>query len=128
MLFHTISPYIFLSMSSSPHPTISSDPFARPREALKGAVSSNHSCAVLFLFTPGQAVVCPLFPAGSRALSDPNPIYSPLVLSRFLPWLTGSYISNRFYARSLVITMTMETARTSEMMVNFHQTTQHYNP
>jgi hypothetical protein len=28
--------------------------------------------------------------------------YSPLVWSRFLPWLTGSYISNRFHACSLL--------------------------
>jgi hypothetical protein len=53
--------------------------------------------------------------------------YSPLVRSRFLPWLTGSYISNRFHARGLLIALMMEAARTSEMLVNFYQTTRRYN-
>jgi hypothetical protein len=46
----------------------------------------------------------------------------------FLPWLTGSYISNRFHARGLLIALMMEAARTSETLVNFYQTTQRYNP
>jgi hypothetical protein len=43
-------------------------------------------------------------------------------------WLTGSCISNRFHARGLLITLMMETARTSEMLVSFFQTTLRYNP
>jgi hypothetical protein len=54
--------------------------------------------------------------------------YSPLVQSRFLPWLTGSYISNRFHACGLLIALMMEAARTSETLVNFYQTTRRYNP
>jgi hypothetical protein len=53
---------------------------------------------------------------------------SPLVRSRFLPWLTGSCISNRFHACSLLIILMMEAARTSETSVNFYQTTRRYNP
>jgi hypothetical protein len=54
--------------------------------------------------------------------------YSPLVRSRFLPWLTDSYISNRFHVRSLLIALMMEAARTSETLVNFYQTTRCCNP
>jgi hypothetical protein len=53
--------------------------------------------------------------------------YSPLVRSWFLPWLTVSYISNRFHARGLLIALMMEAARTSETSVNFYQTTRRYN-
>jgi hypothetical protein len=45
-----------------------------------------------------------------------------------LPWLTGSYISNQFHAHGLLIALMMKAARTSETMVNFHQTTWHNNP
>jgi hypothetical protein len=54
--------------------------------------------------------------------------YSPLVRSRFLPWLTGSCISNRFHTHGLLIALMMEAARTSETLVNFYQTTWRYNP
>jgi hypothetical protein len=45
-----------------------------------------------------------------------------------LPWLTDSYISNRFHARGLLIALMMEAARTSETLLNFYQTTRRYNP
>jgi hypothetical protein len=45
-----------------------------------------------------------------------------------LPWLTAPYISNRFYARGLFITLMMEAASTSRMSVNFYQTTRRNNP
>jgi hypothetical protein len=51
-----------------------------------------------------------------------------LVRPRFLPWLTGSYVSNHFHARGLLITLMMEAARTSKTLVNFYQTTRHYSP
>jgi hypothetical protein len=54
--------------------------------------------------------------------------YSPLFRSRFLHWLTGSYISNQFHACGILIALTMEAARTSEKLVNFYQTTRRYNP
>jgi hypothetical protein len=54
--------------------------------------------------------------------------YSPLVRPRFLPWLTDSYISNRFHTRGLLIALMMEAARTSETLVNFYQTTRRYSP
>jgi hypothetical protein len=54
--------------------------------------------------------------------------YSPLVRSRFLPWLTDSYISNRFHSLGLLIALMMEAARTSETLVNFYQTSRRYNP
>jgi hypothetical protein len=44
------------------------------------------------------------------------------------PWLTNSYISNCFHAHSLLIALMMEAGRTSETLVNFYQTTWHYNP
>jgi hypothetical protein len=40
--------------------------------------------------------------------------------------LTGSYISNRFLAHGLLFTLMMEAARTSETLVIFYQTAQHY--
>jgi hypothetical protein len=40
----------------------------------------------------------------------------------------GSCISNRFHAHGLLIDLMMEAARTSEMLVNFYQTTWRYNP
>jgi hypothetical protein len=54
--------------------------------------------------------------------------YFPLVWSWFLPWLTVSYISNRFHARSLLIALMLEAASSSETLVNFCQTTWRYNP
>jgi hypothetical protein len=51
-----------------------------------------------------------------------------LVRPSFLPWLTDSYISNRFLTRGLLIALVMEAARTSETLVNFYQTTWRYNP
>jgi hypothetical protein len=51
-----------------------------------------------------------------------------LVRSRFLLWLTGSCISNRFHARGLLIALMMAAARTSETLSNFYQTTRRYNP
>jgi hypothetical protein len=42
-------------------------------------------------------------------------------------WL-GSYISNRFHARGLLIALMMEVSSISEISVNFYQTAQHYNP
>jgi hypothetical protein len=44
------------------------------------------------------------------------------------PWLTDSYISNRFHTHGLLIALMMEAARTSETLVNFYQTTRRYNP
>jgi hypothetical protein len=76
---------------------------------------------------PGQTVESPLSPIGSRALSQSQP-YSPLVRSRFLSWLTGFYISNWYHVRGLLITMMIGAARTFEMLVNFYQSTWHYNP
>jgi hypothetical protein len=35
---------------------------------------------------------------------------------------------NQFYTRGLLIALMMEAARTSETLVNFYQTTRHYNP
>jgi hypothetical protein len=51
-----------------------------------------------------------------------------LVRLRFLPWLTDSYIPNRFHARGLLIALMMEAARTSETLANFYQITRRYNP
>jgi hypothetical protein len=94
-----------------PHriPRVSGDLPASTQGALKRAVSSLHSLAVLF--PPGH-----VWP------------YSPLVRLGFLPWLTDSCIPNRFHAGGLLIALMMEAARTSETLVNFYQTTQRYNP
>jgi hypothetical protein len=48
-------------------------------------------------------------------------------LVKVLPGLNGSYISNRFLARGLLIALMMEAASTSETSVNFYQTTRRYN-
>jgi hypothetical protein len=66
-----------------------------------------------------------LFELSGIALSRP---YFPLVQSRFLPWLTVSYVSNRFHACGLLIALMMEAARSSKTLVNFYQTTWRYNP
>jgi hypothetical protein len=104
---------------------MSGDPLAGPRGALTRAVSSNLSLACLFPSWP----VCSMPPLSYwlPGLARSRP-YSPLVQSGFLPWLTGSYISNRFHARGLLIALMMEAARTSEMLINFYQTTLRYNP
>jgi hypothetical protein len=72
MLFRPISHCIFLFLSSSPHPTYVRWPLAKHRGALERAVSSNHSLAVLFPSV--QTVTRPLFPIGSRASPNPDPI------------------------------------------------------
>jgi hypothetical protein len=46
----------------------------------------------------------------------------------WISWLTDSYTSNSFHARVVLIALMMEAARTSEMLVNFYQTTRRYNP
>jgi hypothetical protein len=63
-------------------------------------------------------------------LPGPRPIPTsfPIGPVKVLPWLTVSYISNRFHARSLLIALMMEAARTSKTLVNFYQTTRRYNP
>jgi hypothetical protein len=71
VILSNFSPYI--SFCPAHHiPLMPSDPLARPRGALKRAVSSNHSLA--FLFPLGQAVVHPPFPIGSQASPDPDPV------------------------------------------------------
>jgi hypothetical protein len=47
---------------------------------------------------------------------------------RLLPWLTDSYISNRFHTRGLLIALMMEAARAFETFVNIYHTTRRYNP
>jgi hypothetical protein len=89
-------------------------------------VLSLTSLSCMSFSPPGQAVVCLLSPTGSRALAQSWP-YSPLVQSRFLPWLTGFCISNRFHVHSLLIALMMEAASTSETLVNFYQTIRRYN-
>jgi hypothetical protein len=42
--------------------------------------------------------------------------------------LTGSFISNRFLARGLLIALTMEAVGTSETLVNLYHSTRRYNP
>jgi hypothetical protein len=49
----------------------------------------------------------------------------PVKVSALADWFL---YFNRFHARSLLIALMMEAARTPEMLVNFYQTTQHYNP
>jgi hypothetical protein len=78
-------------------------------------------------FPSWPRLACPPIPIGSRASPDPD-LNSPLVRPRFLLWLTDSCISDCFHACGLLIALMMEVARTSETLVNFSQTTQHYNP
>jgi hypothetical protein len=94
--------------------------------ALIRAISSNLSL-LLFLFPSWPGCGTPSLPYWLPALARSQP-YSPLVQSRFLPWLTGSYISNWFNACGLLIALMIEAARTSETLVNFYQTTWRYNP
>jgi hypothetical protein len=46
---------------------------------------------------------------------------------KVLPWLSGSYICSQFLMCGLLIALIMKAASTSETLVNFYQTTQHYN-
>jgi hypothetical protein len=75
-------------------------------------------------------VLFPSWPATLLLAPGPRPVPTlfPLIWPRFLPWLTGSYISNQFHVRGLLIALMMEAARTSETLVNFYQTTRRYNP
>jgi hypothetical protein len=52
----------------------------------------------------------------------------PLVRPVSLHWMTDPYITTRFLSPGLLIALMMEAARTSEMLVNFYQTTRCYNP
>jgi hypothetical protein len=80
-------------------------------------------------FSPpcGHAVVCP---PPFYWLPCPHPILTifPTGLVKVLPWLTGSYISNWFLMRGLLIVLMMEAARTSATLVIFYQTTRRNNP
>jgi hypothetical protein len=98
------------------------DPPASSRGALKRAVSSFHTCAVIV--SPDHAR--PRLPIGS--LASPVPNWSPLVRPISLPWVTDSYITARFLSPGLLIALMMEAARTSETLVNFYQITRCYNP
>jgi hypothetical protein len=72
----------------------------------------------------------PCFPRFLHIWRKYNPYLDGCLMgsSAVQPRLTGSYISNRFHARSLIIALMMEAARTSETLVNFYQTTRRYNP
>jgi hypothetical protein len=64
------------------------------RGALKRAVSSNHSHAVLF--PPGHGWHADPLPYRLPSIAWSRP-HSPLVRTRYLHWLTDSCISNRFH-------------------------------
>jgi hypothetical protein len=66
------------------------------------------------------------------ALNDPccHPILTLFSAgpAKVLPWRTGFHISNQFLALSLLITLMMEAASTSEMSVNSYQITRRSIP
>jgi hypothetical protein len=100
---------------------MSGDPPTGPQEALIRAVSSNLSLLHVFIPSwPGCGM-----PPLSYWLPGPRPIPTlfPTGPVKVLPWLTGSYISNQFHMRGLLVALMMEAARTSETLVNFYQTT-----
>jgi hypothetical protein len=55
---------------------------------------------------------------------------TPFILgpTEVLPWLIGSFNSNRFLTRVLLIALKMEAVSTSETLVNLYQSTWRYNP
>jgi hypothetical protein len=57
----------------------------------------------------------------------PNPDLLPPRPAKALPWLTCSFISNRFIFSGLLITLMMEAVWTSETLVNLYQPARHYN-
>jgi hypothetical protein len=103
---------------------LSGDPLARPRGALKGPFPLT---TLLLSFSLLDKLWHTPLSFWLLGLTRSWP-YSPLVWWRFLPWLTGSYISNWFHTRDLLIALMMEAARTSETLVNFYHTTRRYNP
>jgi hypothetical protein len=125
----SIFSHIFPSLSSSSCPPAL--PYVRwstcwtPRALIR---ATSFKLSLLHVLSPpsGQAVVCPPLLLAPRPSPDPDPI--PTGLVKVLPWLTGSYISNQFHVHGLLFTLLTEAAKTSEMLVNFYQTTQHYNP
>jgi hypothetical protein len=90
-----ISPRYFFPCRPHRIQRVSGDLIASTRGALKRAVSSIYSLAVPL--PPGNVWHAP-FSCWIPCLARSR-LYSPLVRPRILPWLTDSYISNRFHAR-----------------------------
>jgi hypothetical protein len=60
---------------------------------------------------------------GACCLHHQGDEWEPASAAKVLPGPTGSYMSNRFLARGLLIALMMEASSTSETSVNFYQTT-----
>jgi hypothetical protein len=63
-----------------------------------------------------------------QSCSHPILTLFPIVPAKVSPCLTSFHISNQFLAHGLLIALMKEVASTSEMVVNFYQTTWHSIP